>query len=382
MTKEQILFSLLRSEIVGETASLDDSVTPELLIEVMKLAKFHSIEHIVANGLLKSGLTLENEFRQKCQRIVMFEIAKDTRRTCALQAIQDAFEKNRVDYILLKGSVIRHLYPETWMRNSCDIDILVRSEELDRAVEVLAQGLGYTIGHKSTHDVELVLEETRLELHFDLIEDGRASQANLILGDVWSYASREGDGCEYILSDDLFYFYHIAHMAKHFTNGGCGIRYFVDVWLLNQRECNVDAIKQLLTKGGLLTIAETIEHLAEVWFCKEEHIGLTRELEIFVLGSGTYGALENRVLLTKITMGGGVSYYIPRLFLPYRLMKAKYPVLVRVPILLPFLWAYRILEAVFSKSARQRAKSEIKSVSKVDNSNIGELQQLMNSLDL
>ena len=35
MTKEQILFSLLRSEIVGETASLDDSVTPELLTEVM-----------------------------------------------------------------------------------------------------------------------------------------------------------------------------------------------------------------------------------------------------------------------------------------------------------------------------------------------------------
>lgn len=382
MTKEQVLFSLLRSEIVGEKPTFDDSVTMELLEEVMQLARAHSIAHLAADGLLKSGLSLDDHFRSSCEHTVLFEIANDARRTYALKMTQDAFEENHIDYIPLKGSVIRHLYPETWMRNSCDIDILVRREDLDRAVAALTHDAGYTVCHKGGHDIALMFGETRLELHFNLIEEGRAKQATDILADVWSYARPMGEGYEYALSDDLFYFYHIAHMAKHITNGGCGIRYFLDVWLLNQKERDVDKAKALLDRGGLLTIAGLIEHLVDVWFGDDQHTELTRELEKFVIGSGTYGAFENRVLLTKINMGGKASYFLPRLFLPFRLMKVKYPVVARVPILLPFLWIYRIVGMLFSKSAREKAKKEIHNVSKVDDSNMDSLQQLMDTLEL
>ena len=386
LTKEQILFSLLRSEIAGETVSLDDAVTPALLDEVMNLAKFHKIEHIAANALLKSGVLTDADVFKKYQRIVMFEIAIDARRTCALQAIQAVFEENRIDYILLKGSVIRHLYPETWMRNSCDIDILVRPEELDRAVEVLASQLGYTVTDREVHDVAMIFEETRLELHFSLIEEGRAKQATDILNDVWTCAERRGDGYEFVLPEDLSYFYHIAHMAKHITNGGCGIRNFADVWLLNLRGQNLDNAKQLLLRGGLLTVTEAIEHLARVWFGNESHTETSLEFERFILGSGTYGAFDNRVLLTKINFGGNgqgvLSYYLPRLFMPLRLMRIKYPVLERWPVLLPFLWAYRIVEMLLSKTARSRAKAEVSNVARVDDSESGRLQNLMKSLDL
>ena len=70
-----------------------------------------------------------------------------------LEHIKSVFEKNKIEYILLKGSVLRNYYPEPWMRTSCDIDILVHDEQLDKAVKVLTQ-TGYRVeGNKHYHDL-------------------------------------------------------------------------------------------------------------------------------------------------------------------------------------------------------------------------------------
>jgi hypothetical protein len=39
-------------------------------------------------------------------------------------------EKAKIPHIPLKGSVLRKLYKEPWLRTSCDIDILVQEETL------------------------------------------------------------------------------------------------------------------------------------------------------------------------------------------------------------------------------------------------------------
>lgn len=35
------------------------------------------------------------------------------------------------------------------------------------------------------------------------------------------------------MSDADFYAFHLEHMKQHFTTGGCGIRFFLDLWILN-----------------------------------------------------------------------------------------------------------------------------------------------------
>ncbi|MFX7845188.1 nucleotidyltransferase family protein, partial [Acinetobacter baumannii] len=72
-----------------------------------------------------------------------------------------------------------------------------------------------------------------IELHFNLIEDHRIKGASAILNRVWDAAVPCGGWTyQYEMPDELFYFYHIAHMAKHVENGGCGIRPFLDIWVL------------------------------------------------------------------------------------------------------------------------------------------------------
>ncbi|MBO4954226.1 MAG: nucleotidyltransferase family protein, partial [Clostridia bacterium] len=36
-----------------------------------------------------------------------------------------------IDFMPLKGAVIRQYYPEPWMRTSCDIDIHVKKDRLE-----------------------------------------------------------------------------------------------------------------------------------------------------------------------------------------------------------------------------------------------------------
>lgn len=55
----------------------------------------------------------------------------------AIQCISNALESQQIEYILLKGAVIRDLYPQKWMRTSCDIDVLVHEDELNCAISII-----------------------------------------------------------------------------------------------------------------------------------------------------------------------------------------------------------------------------------------------------
>lgn len=62
---------------------------------------------------------------------------------CELEQIGKTLEKANIPFILLKGSVIRKYYPESWMRTSCDIDILVNELDLNSAIRLLCDSLRY-----------------------------------------------------------------------------------------------------------------------------------------------------------------------------------------------------------------------------------------------
>ena len=69
----------------------------------------------------------------------------------------------------------------------------------------------------------------------------------------------ENSKFRYEMTDEFFYFYHIAHMAKHFENGGCGIRPFVDLVVLDRMDSeNFSKRDELLKSGGLLQFARAI----------------------------------------------------------------------------------------------------------------------------
>lgn len=371
----QIFFSLLRSGLHGTEQNVGE-LSPEQRAEVMKLAKRHDLTHLAALGLNKSAaenkkIMLTTAYRQEQQKVVLDQV-------CA------ALEKAEIPFLPLKGSVIRALYPEPWMRTSCDVDVLVCKEDLEQAVSCLKEDLQYTEKGRETHDVTFVAQNgVYVELHFDLVEEGRANNAIQILGDVWNHVTPRPDK-EYWqeMTDPYFYFYHIAHMAKHFETGGCGVRPFMDLWILDRNavECYVNR-NALLEKGGLLRFANACRKLSRVWFDGEAHDDLSRKTEEFILRGGAFGSVGNLVALQQKRRGGRFGYFLSRVFIPYSKLKRYYPVLEKHWYLAPVMHVRRWLWLLNPDTAK-RAKSEIMLNSKVEKQTANEMENFLNDIGL
>lgn len=343
---ESELLNVIRTVVCGENGgAMDgafDCLSSDERTALMRLAYRHQITHLVAYALyMKESMARAQGFFES--------LAFTTQQMAAAEEISAALSARRLQHLLLKGSVMRRLYPEAWMRNGCDVDILVKKEELDAAGEVLEE-LGFEKqGVVTVHDVGYLRDEIRIELHYLLIEDYRIPTAYEVLRHVWELAKPSEDNAyAFEMPDELFYFYHVAHMAKHFGDGGCGIRAVLDLWILNHR-CSFDrqARELLLERGALIAFEKKMLNLAEYWFGNGSAEGLDF-IEQYVLSGGAYGASENGRAVSMVRKGR-LGYIWSRLFMPYSELARKYPTLEKYPFLLPFYEVRRWLFALGKK---------------------------------
>ena len=250
-------FRLLSSVISGRPLSEGERslYAPAMLPELVVLARHHDLAHLLVLGLKNNGLT--DESSRALENEIFRAVFRYEQLNYELTRIRETLEQAQVPFIPLKGAVLRDYYPEPWMRTSCDIDVLVHEEDLDGATAALADALNYRIGEKSAHDIQIITRSGQhIELHFNLIEDHKINRASAVLSMVWDAAVRhEGWTCWYEMPDEQFYFYHIAHMAKHIENGGCGIRPFLDIWVLTHRVPHDRDRRERIKQGGRLRYA-------------------------------------------------------------------------------------------------------------------------------
>ncbi len=377
-----LMFALIRSVIGGKplTEKERETYSHIELPELMELAKKQDVAHIVAWSQKNNGLAAEeNADRAIFKAVYRYEsINYEYERLCA------ALEAAKIPFMPLKGSVIRKYYPEAWMRTSCDIDVLVKRTDLDAAVAFLERELGYVEEKRETHDVSLHGEGgVHIELHFDLVEEDYANEAIEVLSSVWDN-SRPKEGCEYLyeMSDEFFYFYHVAHMAKHVEIGGCGVRPFIDLWYLDRLE-NADVGKRdaLLSRGGLLRFASAARKMSRVWFDADEHDGLSKQMQNYILHGGLYGSADNRVAIMQKKRGGKLGYFMSRVFVPYDRLVRYYPILKRHRWLLPLMQVRRWF-MIFDPEIASMAKRELSTNSKLNSTRADEMNAFLDEIGL
>lgn len=379
-----ILFALLRSAIRGTeiTENERNSYSAEMLPSLFKLSSRHDVIHLLALGLKKNRLLAENN--NELEKLIFKAVYRYEKLKYEYESLCCALEKAEISFLPLKGSVLRKYYPEAWMRTSCDIDLLVHREDLDRAISYLLKNLKYTEGERATHDVSLFSPTgIHVELHFDLVEEGRANNAISVLGSVWENVSlRENSQYHHEMSDAFFYFYHIAHMAKHFETGGCGIRPFIDLWILDHMEgVDISARDDLLIKGDLKKFADTARNLSRVWIDNIEHDELSLRIEELLLHGGAFGSTDNRVALQQKKKGGRIGYIVSRIFIPYEKLKRYYPILEKHRWLMPFMQIRRWFMLLRPDVAKM-AKREMEINGKIDKARSNESSLLLENIGL
>ena len=378
------MINCIKYEVCGqkEKVVLPD-VSAKFLTELYKLSKAHDAAHLVGDALEKNGVLLDGEIKNKFDKQVFTAIYRYENINAELEEIREILREENIEFIPLKGAVIRKYYPEPWMRTSSDIDLLIKSEQLENAINALIDRLSYEGKGKWIDEVSLYSPGgVHLELHCTLSADYVVEEVGSVLADIWTYAERVDKTSEYRLNDEAFYYYHIAHMAKHVMHGGCGVKPFVDLWVLEHKvEHSDEKRKDLLSRGGLEKFAEAARALSKVWFEDGEHTDVTRELENFVLSGGVYGTLENSVSVGQNKKGGKIKYILSRVWLSYDVLKVQYPNLEKHKWLLPFYEVKRWLRLLF-KGGVKRSVNEIKVTANMDSEKVARSARLMSELGL
>lgn len=381
---EKALIQIIAAEIFG--TGFDDSVkkavTDEMIVELYNLSQKHDLAHLAGYALDKNNLlpvsTVSDKFREQFFNSVFRceSLDYDFLNIC------DELEKSCTDFIPLKGSVLKNLYPQPWMRTSCDIDILIKAEDLQKIILLFEKNLSFVEVATSLHDVTFHTPNGNLvELHFDLIEEGRSKNAAKVLGRVWECSyPKEKNGFRYCMNDEMFLLYHIAHIAKHFESGGCGIRSFLDLGIiLDKSQMWNKKAEVLLKKADLLAFANSVRDLCEVWFFGKEHNSVTLQIQEYIMSSGTFGTKSNKLAAEQIKFGGRLKYILSRVFLPYDELKLQFPILNKRAFLTPFCEICRWFRLVFCNDAIKKKKNfgVIKKTSKKDTDEITEFFKLV-----
>lgn len=370
----QTIINCIKHEICGRT---EETVLPDVsarfFTDLFRLSKKHDIAPIVGNALNKCGafehlpVDIEESEREAIAKIktkfdeqIFTAVYRYENINNELKEIRRVLSEAKIPFIPLKGSVIRQYYPEPWQRTSCDIDVLVKEKDADNAAEYLQTSLQYGVDRKGQHDVSMfTASNVHVELHFKLLDSGFKQVKDLI--DVWDgeEISLLSDS-EYRMSKELFLLYHIYHMAKHFINGGCGIKPFIDLWVIkNKVGFDEGKAQKMLQESGLLAFYERSIDLMSVWFEDKDHSVITKEMEDYVLQGGVYGTLEQQLAMLQNKKGGKFRHLMGRIFLPYKSMVIYYPSLKKCPILFPFYQVRRWFRILFC-GGRKAAMNEIK----------------------
>jgi hypothetical protein len=393
---KNVLFLLIRAVICGTVLTEEDKnriarITGEdaEMRALCILAKKHDMLHIVAEALLQNGLlAADSPYYAKLYREKMLAVFRYERLQHEYEQLAGVLNRAEIPFIPMKGAVIRAYYPAPWLRTSCDLDILVREEDRDRAAERLSQELGWHSGRPGAHDLALTSTAgSHIELHYQLMEEGYLRRASAVLTSVWE-RSEMADGALYRMSDEMYYCYHIAHMVKHVELGGCGVRPFLDLWILeNRMHFDSDKRDALLAEGGLLDFAKVARRLAAVWFDGAEHDHITAQLETYIFEGGVFGVTKNRVSLQQAKQGGKAGYILSRIFLDYDVLKFYYPVLQKHKGLYPLYlvrWLFRCVfrRRVLSPERMKKFAKEIKLNSKTKKSEVEETKRFMREIGL
>lgn len=342
------LLNVLRCEINGSTLPpKPESVSWE---SVYQLSRRHGISALTYYIIKKCGANLDTEIQHKWAADYSKIMVQSSNQQYELGKLVQVLSDHQIPHMILKGSLIRDLYPLPELREMSDLDFFI-SREYHAAVSELLTDLGYQFeSDDGAHLAFVKKPHVCIEIHAELMK--RADRYLDALKDPWKRAVQIKAACCYRMSDEDFYIFQLIHAAKHYYHGGTGIRSVLDIYLyLKNYRGKLDwkYIDQTISGKELRNFRKNIEGLSEYWFGDGPASDDISEMAYYILRSATYGKTELRIENTVqryIDRGMSLAYariacFFHMAFLPLGEMEYIYPCLKKAPVLLPACWVAR-----------------------------------------
>ena len=217
-TTYQIIKMLLRSGITGEKLELPVDVIPE---DVCKILCRQSVAALAYQGAVNCGIA-QQEMMQKLFAYYCKMMLRSERQMMALETIFEAFERNGIPFMPLKGCNMKKIYPKPELRAMGDADILIHPEDHERIYQLMTE-LGFEYGKENDHVFTWRSQHLHVELHKSLVPITDEDYFNYY-GTGWQLGIK-GEGSRYNLSVEDAYIFMFTHFARHYRGGGIGCRH-------------------------------------------------------------------------------------------------------------------------------------------------------------
>ena len=329
----------------------------------LKLSDRHSLKaiYLKALGMVSVGFderllaVLDNYYILNITKVVSFNKER-----------ADLFHflnQNKIDFLPLKGIILKDYYPEPYVREFADNDILFDGSK-SKIVRDFFIKKKYEIRefNKSNHDAYVKKPFYNFEMHRTLFScTDRNKKINIYFKDYLNKAPIK-ENYEHESSKEDFYIYFTAHAYDHFRDAGCGLRTLIDYYLyLKNNELDFDYINKELEKIDLLEFSNQIKTLSIKLFDNEPLDEKEEEMLLFIASSGTYGTLEHSVA-KGIKEKGKFGYFMSRVFPPYSSYKHLYPWAYYTIILIPVAWLFRLFRIIIKN--HKKVNIELKIINK------------------
>lgn len=351
------LLQLIKSTLTGKAMPLPERF---ILEEAQNVISSQSLVPLIYPGAINCGIFAKSELMQKYQVDYFRHLVTSDRQVRTVDQICKAFEENGIEYMPLKGYILKKLYPKPEMRAMCDADILIRLEQYEKIQSVM-QSLRFHYKGESFHDYVWENDALYLELHKRLFakNEGELYQ---FFGDGWDVAVRDG-GYRHRLNAEEEYIYLFSHIVKHFRFSGIGVKHFVDLYLYRIAHPDMDEekIERGMVTLRLLDFYRNAEQMIKVWFEGQESDPTSEMMSDYVFSGGSFGTLKNRMYYEglvhaskkkKGAKNAKTKSLFQEIFPSLHAMQLAYNILLKWPILLPIYWPIRWVDVLLHRRKR------------------------------
>ncbi len=303
------------------------------------------------------------------------------------QQILQIFENHQIDYVPLKGSVMKYYYPIYENRIMGDIDILIPYEKRSIVHRLLLEN-GYSNQEdnqlSSHHEIFTHGKYGHFEIHFRLLDE--ESTARDYLDEiVWK------ETIHHQFSHEFNLVYQLAHYANHFSHGGASFKSLIDIALFIQKETlDKDKLYALLKQTNqvafynhIMQLIEYIFPLQTICFQRDLNEKQMDQLIDFIFCCGDFGFGQDNDFdyqrtihdfsgQKKVTKASKFKYILLQVCIPYKRFKEISKVIRYCPILLPFGWIIRLIR--YSFKYKGRVKEKLKNIQKISDKDIENYQ--------
>lgn len=326
---------------------------------IKKLARDHSLDGMLAVALEQAGLSDEwtgNARGNALRKVMILDQAR--------AELNARLEEAGIWYMPLKGVLLKDYYPGPGLRQMTDNDILFDASRTGDVKEIMLS-LGYKpdpdkfgLGH---HDAYYRPPVVNMEMHRSLFNHSNPDGLVRYFEKVEERLLTVEGRFERHFTPEDFYLYILGHAYKHYVNRGTGLRILTDVYCFLEKDrdkLDWPRVQAAAEQIGFAFFEATLRQLTFKLFGPEPAPPTEKEKDmlLFMLSSGSYGNLENKVKgQTDGSFRSRMAYIKRRIFLPLPVVKETFPYFAEHKILLPLLPFFRIGRALV-KRPRQLLK--------------------------